>query len=51
MPLVGEDRGNRTLWLGLGGIGLAGVLLFFARGLKHVVGDFIAIARMTYPET
>ena len=30
LPLVGEDRGNRGLWLGLGGIGLAGVLLFVA---------------------
>lgn len=30
LPLVGEDRGNRGLWLGLGGIGLAGVLLFTA---------------------
>lgn len=28
--LVGEDRGNRGLWLGLGGIGLAGLLLFMA---------------------
>jgi type IV secretion system protein VirB10 len=28
LPLVGEDRGNRGLWLGLGGIGLAGLLLF-----------------------
>ena len=28
LPLVGEDRGNRSLWLGLGGIGLVGVLLF-----------------------
>jgi type IV secretion system protein VirB10 len=28
LPLVGEDGGNRGLWLGLGGIGLAGVLLF-----------------------
>lgn len=30
LPLVGEDHGNRGLWLGLGGIGLAGVLLFAA---------------------
>jgi type IV secretion system protein VirB10 len=28
LPLVGEDRGNRGLWLGLGGIGLTGILLF-----------------------
>jgi type IV secretion system protein VirB10 len=28
LPLVGEDSGNRGLWLGLGGIGLAGLLLF-----------------------
>ncbi len=30
LPLVGEDRGNRGLWLGLGGIGIEGVLLFTA---------------------
>jgi type IV secretion system protein VirB10 len=30
LPLVGEDHGNRGLWLGLGSIGLAGVLLFTA---------------------
>jgi type IV secretion system protein VirB10 len=28
LPLVGEPQGNRTLWLGLGGIGLTGLLLF-----------------------
>jgi type IV secretion system protein VirB10 len=28
LPLVGEDKGNRGLWLGLGGIALGGVLLF-----------------------
>lgn len=28
LPLVGEDRGNRGLWLGLGTIGLSGLLLF-----------------------
>jgi type IV secretion system protein VirB10 len=28
LPLVGEDRGNRSLWLGLGAIGLGGFLLF-----------------------
>ncbi len=28
MPLVGEDRGNRGLWIGLGGIVLSGLLLF-----------------------
>ena len=28
LPLVGEDPGNRTLWLGLGAIGLGGLLLF-----------------------
>jgi type IV secretion system protein VirB10 len=30
LPLVGEDSGNRGLWLGLGGIVLAGLLLFAA---------------------
>ncbi len=30
LPSVGEDRGNRGLWLGLGAIGLAGLLLFTA---------------------
>jgi type IV secretion system protein VirB10 len=30
LPLVGEDSGNRGLWLGLGGIGLLGLLLFAA---------------------
>jgi type IV secretion system protein VirB10 len=28
LPLVGEDSGNRGLWLGLGGITLAGIMLF-----------------------
>lgn len=28
LPLVGEDSSNRGLWLGLAGIGLAGILLF-----------------------
>jgi type IV secretion system protein VirB10 len=28
LPLVGEDYGNRGLWLGLGGIAIAGLLLF-----------------------
>lgn len=28
LPLVGEDRGNRGLWLGLGAISLSGMLLF-----------------------
>jgi type IV secretion system protein VirB10 len=28
LPLVGEDRGNRTMWIGLGGIAAAGILLF-----------------------
>ena len=28
LPLVGEDRGNRGLWLGLGAISLGGLLLF-----------------------
>jgi type IV secretion system protein VirB10 len=28
LPLVGEDRGNRGLWMGLGAIGLSGLLLF-----------------------
>jgi type IV secretion system protein VirB10 len=28
LPLVGEDQGNRGLWLGLGGIGIVGLLLF-----------------------
>jgi type IV secretion system protein VirB10 len=28
--LVGEDRGNRGLWIGLAGIGLGGLLLFTA---------------------
>jgi type IV secretion system protein VirB10 len=28
LPLVGEDRGNRGLWMGLGGIMLSGILLF-----------------------
>lgn len=28
LPLVGEDRGNRGLWLGLGAIGVSGLLLF-----------------------
>jgi type IV secretion system protein VirB10 len=28
LPLVGEDSGNRGLWIGLGAIGLAGLLLF-----------------------
>jgi type IV secretion system protein VirB10 len=28
LPLVGEDHGNRGLWLGLGGIVLAGAVLF-----------------------
>jgi type IV secretion system protein VirB10 len=28
LPLVGEDRGNRGLWLGLGGIVFGGLLLF-----------------------
>jgi type IV secretion system protein VirB10 len=28
LPLVGEDSGNRGLWLGLGGIAAAGILLF-----------------------
>jgi type IV secretion system protein VirB10 len=28
LPLVGEDRGNRGLWLGLGAISLSGLLLF-----------------------
>jgi type IV secretion system protein VirB10 len=28
LPLVGEDRGNRGLWVGLGAIGLGGLLLF-----------------------
>lgn len=28
LPVVGEDRGNRGLWIGLGGIGLSGLLLF-----------------------
>lgn len=28
LPMVGEDRGNRALWIGLGTIGIAGVLLF-----------------------
>jgi type IV secretion system protein VirB10 len=30
LPLVGEDRGNRPLWLGLGAIALAGLILFIA---------------------
>jgi type IV secretion system protein VirB10 len=30
LPLVGEDRGNRGLWLGLGGIAIGGLLLFTA---------------------
>jgi type IV secretion system protein VirB10 len=30
LPSVGEDSGNRGLWLGLGGIGLVGLLLFAA---------------------
>jgi type IV secretion system protein VirB10 len=30
MPLVGEDHGNRGLWIGLGAIGLGGILLFAA---------------------
>jgi type IV secretion system protein VirB10 len=30
LPLVGEDRANRGLWLGLGAIGLGGLLLFAA---------------------
>lgn len=30
LPLVGEDRGNRGLWLGLGGIVIGGLLLFTA---------------------
>ncbi len=28
LPLVGEDRGNRGLWLGLGAISIGGILLF-----------------------
>ena len=28
MPIVGEDRGNRSLWLGLGAIGISGLSLF-----------------------
>lgn len=28
LPLVGEDSGNRSLWIGLGGIAVAGLLLF-----------------------
>lgn len=28
LPLVGEDSGNRGLWIGLGAIGLGGLLLF-----------------------
>ena len=28
LPLVGEDNGNRGLWLGLGAIGLGGLFLF-----------------------
>jgi type IV secretion system protein VirB10 len=28
LPLVGEDRGNRSLWLGLTAIGLGGLVLF-----------------------
>lgn len=28
LPLVGEDRGNRGLWFGLGAIGVGGILLF-----------------------
>jgi type IV secretion system protein VirB10 len=30
LPLVGEDQGNRGLWLGLGGIMLSGAALFVA---------------------
>jgi type IV secretion system protein VirB10 len=30
LPLVGEDRGNRGLWLGLGAIVVSGLLLFTA---------------------
>ena len=44
LPLVGEDRGNRTLWLGLGGIGLAGVLLFFALESNRKSNAFPEIA-------
>lgn len=29
LPLVGEDQGNRPLWIGLTGIALAGVVLFY----------------------
>ena len=28
LPLVGEDRGNRGLWIGLGGIVITGILFF-----------------------
>jgi type IV secretion system protein VirB10 len=30
LPLVGEDRGNRGLWIGMGAISLGGLLLFAA---------------------
>ena len=30
LPVVGEDRGNRPMWIGLGAIGVLGILLFAA---------------------
>ena len=39
LPLVGEDRGNRSLWLGLGGIVLGGLLLFAGLEANRVSSD------------
>lgn len=47
LPLVGEDQGNRPLWIGLTGIALAGVVLFYLieSNRQSVVEPQIAPAR------
>lgn len=43
LPLVGEDNGNRGLWLGLGAIGLVGLLLFTALEARRQSGTELQI--------